>query len=182
MRIHPKRSILALALSAALVSGCATTLGGGEIVPGASTAAHVEAVMGQPMEKIALAGGETEWFYPRQPYGRTSYAVTLGPDNVVRSVEQRLNEKALARIVPDKSSMKDIRALLGPPYHVLRYPNRDGDSWEYNMYGGPGDVYWKILSVRFGADGLVKDVAMVDDPTDPRVQGGSFRGFGFGRF
>lgn len=164
---------------AVLASGCAS-FSGPDIVPGASTAAYVEASMGPPAERIALADGTAVWFYPRQPLGRTTYAVTLGPDNIVRSFEQRLTENNLARIVIDKSNMNDIRALFGPPNQVLRYPNRDGDSWEYNMYGGAGDVYWKILSVRFGADGLVKDVSLVDDPSDPRVQGDGFRGSGFG--
>jgi hypothetical protein len=178
MHIRSKRSILALALSAALVSGCAS-FNGPDIVPGATPAGYVEATLGSPAEKVALADGMTTWFYPNQPYGRVTYAVTIGPDNIVRSYEQRLTEANLSRIVIDKSTMHDIRALFGPPYHVLRYPNRDGDSWEYNMYGGAGNVYWKIMSIRFGADGLVKDVAVVDDPSDPRVQG--FSGFGFGR-
>lgn len=164
---------------AVLASGCAS-FHGPDIVPGVSTAAHVEAGMGPPAEKLALAGGTTVWFYPRQPFGRATYAVTLGPDGIVRSFEQRLTEQNISRIVVDKSSMQDVRALFGPPGAVVRYPNRDGDSWEYNMYGGAGDVYWKILSVRFGSDDLVKDVALVDDPGDPRVQGDGFRGFGLG--
>jgi hypothetical protein len=180
MRFHPKHSILALALSAALVTGGCASFNGPDIIPGTTNASYVEANMGSPAEKVALADGSTVWFYPNQPYGRVTYAVTIGRDNIVRSYDQRLNEANLSRIVPDKSSMHDIRALFGPPYHVLRYPNRDGDSWEYNMYGGAGNVYWKILSIRFGADGLVKDVSMVDDPSDPRVQGFDRRGGGLG--
>ena len=132
--------------------------------------------MGPPVEKVSLATGEVVWFYPRQPFGRLSYAVVLGADGIVRSVEQRLTEKNMQRIVPDSSTMQDVRALFGPPTAVVRYPNRDGDSWEYNMLGGPIND-WKILSVRFDEAGLVKDVSYVDDPTSPRLRGRS--GFRF---
>lgn len=160
------KSVL-MCLLALLVAGCAS-LGGADLVPGASTAAQVEVSMGPPAEKISLQNGEMVWFYPQQPYGRVSYAVVLGSDGIVRSVEQRLTEKSMQRIVPDSSTMQEVRALLGPPTAVVRYPGRDGDSWEYNMLGGPIND-WKILSVRFDQAGLVKDVSFVDDPDSPRL-------------
>ena len=131
--------------------------------------------MGPPAEKVSLSTGDTVWFYPNQPYGRVSYAVVLGADGIVRSVEQRLTEKSMQRIVPDSSTMQEVRALLGPPTAVVRYPNRNGDSWEYNMLGGPIND-WKILSVRFDQAGLVRDVSYVDDPDSPRLRRrGGFR-------
>ena len=62
------RMLAALGL-AILLAGCASFDGRG-LMPGQSTAADVESVMGAPAEKRQVANGETWYFYPRQPYGR----------------------------------------------------------------------------------------------------------------
>ena len=148
-----------------VTAGCASigAYDGSSLVAGSSTAAEVQAVMGDPAEKITV-GGDTLWWYPRQStVGRRSYAVVVGPNNVVKGVEQRLTEDNLKRIVVDKTTQQDLRALMGPPYYTLRYRGRDGDSWEYRMAPGHVDM-WMVLSVRFDGSGVVKDVTYVADP------------------
>jgi hypothetical protein len=150
------------ALAAALLlAACATQ--GPELVPGVSTAAEVEARMGPPAEKMLLSNGDTEWFYPNQPFGRVTYGAVFNPAGILRSFDQRLTEANLKYLVVGKTTAPEVRALLGPPYRVLRYPRRDGDSWEWNM--GPGSIdFWKQLSVRFDSAGVVADVSYIDDP------------------
>ena len=149
----------------AALSACASihAYDGASLVPGRSTAAEVQAVMGEPTEKVTV-GGDTLFWYPRQAISsRESYAVRVGPDNVVKSVEQRLTEENLKQIVAGKTTMQDMRALMGPPYYKVRYVFRDGDSWEYRMGRGPIDD-WMILSVRFDAQGVAQEVTYIADP------------------
>jgi hypothetical protein len=148
-------------LALSMLAGCATTsYDGASLVPGSTPAAEVEATMGAPADKVSV-GADTLWWYPRHP-GRLSYAVRVGADNIVKSVEQRLTEENLKHIQIGKTTSQDMRALMGPPYRVVRYPRRDGDSWEYKMMPGSLDD-WMVLSVRFDAAGVVKEVTYVAD-------------------
>ena len=148
----------------AVMAGCASigAFDGSSLVPGRSTAADVVATMGQPVEKVGV-GGDTLYWYPRQSeVSRASYAVRVGPDNIVKSVEQRLTDENLKKIVAGKTTQQDMRALMGPPFFVVRYPGNDGDSWEYKM--NPGNIQdWMVLSVRFDAAGVVRNVTYVAD-------------------
>jgi hypothetical protein len=163
-----RAGLLAVAL---LLAACATP--GPDLFPGVSTGAEVQARMGPPAEAMTLASGDVQWFYPDQPFGRVSHAVLFGPDGRLKSVEQRLTEANLAKLVVGRTSMADVRALLGPPYRVVRYHARDGDSWEWNMGPGPID-FWKQLSVRFDSRGIVADVSYIDDPARNERRRGVF--------
>ena len=117
--------------------------------------------MGPPAEKVAV-GDESVWFYPRQPFGRVTYAVRIGPDNRVRGVEQRLVEDNIKKIQVGKTTTSDVRALFGPPYFTAYLPLKKYDSWEYKFF--PGHIYdWKVLYVQFSADGLAQEVLFMDD-------------------
>src|SRR5512143_1325556 len=108
-----------LLLGAALLAGCASYDGRG-LVPGKSSAAEVEQLMGPPAEKTVEPDGDTVWFYPRGPMGRHTYAVRVAPDGVVRSVEQRLTVENLQKLVAGETTAKDVRALFGPPSRAFR--------------------------------------------------------------
>lgn len=152
---------IAVLLLAAALGACATALP--DPVPGVSTRDEVLARMGQPAERMALSNGDEEWFWPRQPYGRVTWAAVFDPGGMLKHFDQRLTEANLRYIVPGKTTAPEVRALLGPPWRILRYPRRDGDSWEWNM--GPGSIdFWKQLSVRFDAQDVVADVSYIDDP------------------
>ena len=149
-------------LALGLLAGCAS-YSGGNLVPGASTEAEVLASMGNPADRLVTPEGENVWFYPRAPYGRQTYAVIIGPDHVVRRVEARLTPENVKKLVVGKTTMADLRALMGPPERVLRYPFHDGDSWEYRMIPGP-KIDWMYLSVRFDPAGVASVVTYIDDP------------------
>jgi len=159
--------LLAASLLALLIlPGCAS-YGGAHLVAGNSTAAEVQATMGNPAEKVQI-GNDTLWWYVRE-LSRESYAVIVGPDNIVKGVEQRLTEGNLKNIAVGQTTPQDLRALMGPPHFVTRYRWRDGDSWEYLMNGGLANSTgsfddWMILSVRFDGTGIVRDVTYIADP------------------
>jgi len=158
--------LLAASLLALLItSGCAT-YNGSHLVPGNSTAAEVQTTMGDPTEKTR-AGNDTLWWYSRQ-LSRENHAVVVGPDNIVKGVEQRLTEANLKHIAVGQTTLQDVHALMGPAHFVTRYRWRDGDSWEYLMNGGLVNSTgsfddWMVLSVRFDSTGIVRDVTYIAD-------------------
>jgi hypothetical protein len=154
------RLLLGSLAIAVLLAGCAS-YDGRSLVPGQSRAADVEATMGMPAEKIVLAGGESVWFYPRQPQGRHMFAVRLGPDGVVRAVEQRLTGENMQKLAPGTMLAKDVRELLGPPWRVSRLPRQKREAWEYAVYDARGFEFY--LYVQFSGDGVVREVLLLRD-------------------
>ena len=154
-----RRLTIAL-LTAVLAAACASFNGRG-LVPGQSRASDVEALMGAPAEKLPLAGGESEWFYPRQPFGRQTFAVRLGPDGVLRSIEQRLTTESLMKLRAGAMSQRDVRAILGPPWRVSYLDRQQREVWEYTMYSS--DQKESNLYVQFSGDGTLREVLMLRD-------------------
>jgi hypothetical protein len=142
------------------IAGCAS-YDGRTLVPGTSRAADVQALMGEPAEKLAAANGDTVWFYPRLPAGRQTYAVRLSRDGVVRSVEQRLTEANLRNIVAGTTTMREVRLLLGPPFRTVRFARLQRLVWDYPMYNDFQAEY--NLSVQFSDDGIVREVLLLKD-------------------
>jgi hypothetical protein len=152
---------LCIAFAAALgAAGCAS-YDGRALVPGQSTARDVEALMGPPAERLTLAGGDSVWFYPRQPFGLQTYAVRLSREGVVRGVEPRLTEENVARLVPGTSTKQDVRELLGPPWQTAFLPRQQREVWGYKMENRARTQH--DLYVQFSADGIVREVLMVRD-------------------
>ena len=151
---------------AALLAGCASYDGRG-LVPGQSRSADVEALMGAPTEKVTVAGGDAVWFYPRQPMGRQTFAVRLGPDGVLRGVEQRLTVQNVGMLRAGTTTTRETRELLGPPWRVVANARLGGENWDYRMYN---DVQKEFnLSVQFNGAGVVSQVFLlretVNEPT-----------------
>ena len=151
-----------------LLAGC-TAFSGSHLVPGKSTAAEVEATMGAPRDKVAVAGGVTRWFYPRGPMGQETYAVNIGSDGVVQGVEQTLTYENVAKIrAASGITGKDILAMIGPPNKISRFEGRQRDAWEYRMYY----IDWKVLTLELSDDGVVRAVMLDDDPSHNVPSGG----------
>ena len=155
-------SRLSLFFAALLLAGC-STFDGSHLVSGTSTAAQVEATMGAPAEKLAGTGGDTLWFYPGGRLLRETYAVRIDASGVVRSVEQRLTEENIRKIVPGTTTIQEVRALMGPPYHVAYYPLKQLNSWTYPMV--PGSILdWMVLWVEHDESGIVRSAVYTIDP------------------
>ena len=145
------------------IAGCAS-YNGRSLVPGTSRAADVQALMGEPAEKLMADNGDTVWFYPRLPFGRQTYAVRVSPDGVVLGVDQRLTEQNLTKLVPGTTTMKQARLLLGPPYQTIRFERQKRLVWDYPMYN---DIELEYnLSVQFSYDGIVREVLFLQDYYD----------------
>lgn len=157
------------AAAAALLAGCASFDGRG-LVAGRSSASEVEALMGAPAERIALANGDRALYYPRQPYGRATFVVTVGRDGVMKSIEQRLTPENLRKIVAGAWTKKEVRELLGPPFDSGRLAWRPREWWGYRHHAqGEKRALW----VQFSDDGVVRDVLDLPDPEFARPGGGS---------
>lgn len=149
-------------VGAALLAGCAAYDGRG-LVAGTSTAADVERVMGAPAERLQATTGDTIWFYPRGPFGRHSYAVSVAPNGVMRGIEQTLTVRNLEKIAAASSTAKDVRMLLGPPTRVTRNHRQDREVWEYRMFNQIDIPY--NLFVQYSDDGIVREVLFLRDPS-----------------
>jgi hypothetical protein len=157
------KTIAALA-GALIVAGCASFDGRG-LVPGQARAADVEALMGTPAERATQANGNTLLYYSRLPEGRKTYVATIGPDGLLRGIEQRLNFETMGKIIPNSTSAKEVRQLLGPPYRVARMDRLQRDVWEYPWQNAEDR---RILWVQFSDDGIAREVIeMHDYESDP---------------
>ena len=149
-----RRFVLAASALAALAAGCASFYGRG-LVPGKSTQAELEARMGAPAQRLALPGGETALYFSRLPEGRAVYVVTVGPDGVMKSIEQRLVRKNLARIVAGASTREDVRGLFGPPGRSGHLALREREWWEYKYFDYEER---RVIWVQFSRDGVAREV------------------------
>jgi len=149
-----RRIILAVSALAALVAGCASFDGRG-LVPGRSTQAEVESLMGAPVQRLALPDGETSLYFSRLPEGRAVFVVTVRPDGVMKSIEQRLLRKNLAKIITGTSTREDVRGLFGPPGLTGRLPLQERDWWEYKYFDYEER---RVIWVQFSRDGVAREV------------------------
>lgn len=156
--------LLALGIgAAALLAGCAAFDGRG-LVPGKSTAAEVEALMGRPDETRVEPGGDRVLYFSRQPMGLQIFAARIAPDGILRGIEQRLTEENLRKLVVGVTTAAETRALLGPPWRVGRNPRLQREIWDYRMYNLVQIEH--TLSVQFSGDGLVREVLLLRDHLD----------------
>jgi len=162
---HGKRRLIAVL--AALLAGCAS-YDGSSLVPGKSTGAEVQALMGTPDERQPYAG-ETLWWYSRGPSGFHTYAVYVGSDGVLKRIEQRLTVENVKKVAPNAWTKKEVRELFGPPFLVSTLPRLQREVWEYQLL----EVVFKWkLWVQFSADGVVREVLQMRHPDmDPPNSG-----------
>jgi hypothetical protein len=149
-----------LAAAAILMGGCASYDGKG-LVPGASTATDVEALMGAPAERLKAADGDTIWFYPRQPFGRQMHAVRIAPDGRMRSIEQTLTEQSLRKVVAGTTTRAQARELFGPPWRVSFNARMQREMWEYTCYNASQLDFF--LYLQFSPDGILREAYMIED-------------------
>ena len=135
--------------------------------------------MGTPAERRPMAGSETWFYYPRQPYGRVTYVARLSADGRLVALEQRLTDENVARIVPNTTRAEQVRDLFGPPWSAGHYARLDRNIWTWHMrrFGDPGIPVQ--LNVQMSPDGVVREVYIIDESS--RDPGGfGFSGGGIG--
>lgn len=146
-------------LAALLVSGCAAFDGRG-LMPGKASAAEVRALMGVPAQELKAPDGGTLLYFTRYPYGRATYVASIGPDDRLRGIEQRLNYWAIHKV---KQGMRtdEVRELLGPPREISRLSRKQRDVWEYPWRHAAREL--RILWVQFSDDGIAREVIEMHD-------------------
>ncbi|MGA8049952.1 MAG: hypothetical protein WCA09_07220 [Burkholderiales bacterium] len=159
MRAIAGRRGWVLAAMFVLLAGCAG-FSGANLVPGKSTAAEVRASMGEP-SMIVQKPGETWWYYPRGYFARKTFVARIGPDGMLRGIEQRLDDAYIKKVQVGESTMNDVRELLGPPHSVTRFDRLQRIVWEYRLSEPP--FLW-LLEVQFSYDGVVREVMKLRDP------------------
>jgi hypothetical protein len=156
--------------AALLLASCASYDGRG-LVPGKSSEAEVVGLMGKPAQTLQGPGGGKLLYFSRLPFGRDIYKATIGPDGLLRSLEQTLTRPNINRIAANSTTKDQVRELLGPPYRITREPFKPLDDWEYP---------WRlvdekrILWINFSDDGIAREVIeMHDFEADPASGGPS---------
>lgn len=149
------RKLLLAAVAALALAGCASYDGRG-LSPGASTAQEVEALMGPAALRVTQSDGSSVLYFPRRPEGRHTYAVTVGPDGRMRSIEQRLTLANYNKLMVGKTTSKEVRELFGPPdEHTKSYlPLARREVWEYKWLDYQEKrVFW----MQFSDDGILRE-------------------------
>ncbi len=157
------RAVLLLLL---FLAGCAG-YDGRTLVPGQSTAADVEQLMGPVADKRAGPNGETVLWFPRLPAGRVSYAARVGADGKLVAVEQRLTQENFERLKRNESRADDVRDLLGPPSRLEPNPRQQRDVWTYEAQG----IVPQVMILQFSRDGVLREKYMIDDPAQVSPDG-----------
>jgi len=153
-----KKLIAVIAVST--LASCASYDGRG-LVPGKSTEQEVVALMGKPAERFARPGGESILFFPRGPAGFHSYAVTIGPDGIMRGIDQRLTVENVAKLTAGTMTKQDVHEYLGPPFLVSYFPRLKREIWEYQLL--EVDFKWKLW-LQFSDDGVLREVLRMRHP------------------
>jgi hypothetical protein len=121
------RAAFLLMLGALLsLLGCDRT---NELRPGVSTTAEVIEKMGKPTMEWQ-EGANKVWEYPFTPEGTRNYMLTIGPDGILKAMEQVLTPENFARVQPGMSR-EQIRRLLGKPASVQFLELKQEEVWEW---------------------------------------------------
>ena len=155
------RTIL-IAAALSMAAACASFDGRG-LVPGQSSVADVEKLMGPAADKRPGPGGETLYYYPRLPWGYATYVARIAPDGRLVAIEQRLTEENIARLKPGATRAEEVRDLLGPPFEPMKQALSGNEIWTYPMrIGGHPTPKWFLA--HFSPDGVLRETYMIDDP------------------
>lgn len=120
--------------------------------PGVTTAEEVRQIMGKPDLEWRDPDGSRVWEYPRTPEGMVNYMVVIGPNNLLREVQQVLTEDNFRQIVPGMSK-DEVRRVLGRPAHQRYFPMKKETVWDWKTKTEPG-MDW-FFNVHFNQDGAV---------------------------
>ena len=137
-----------------LAAGCTT------LVPGTSREVDVTSYFGKPTEERKLADGGRELEFPRSPLGYENWRVTLGPDGVVRNVEQLLDEPHFKQLKPGMT-MDEVKHVLGRPGDYAKYPNLSEEvlSWRYMEFS-----VRMFFNAHFDGAGRFKYSSRLEEP------------------
>lgn len=100
-----------------------------ELRPGVSTTADIIDKMGRPTMEWQ-EGPNKVWEYPFTPAGTRNYMLTVGPDGVLKAMDQVLTPENFAK-VGKSMTREQIRRLLGKPASVEFFQLKQEEAWEW---------------------------------------------------
>ncbi len=103
-----------------------------ELKPGISTVTDVRDWFGAPGQEWRNDDGSTVLEYSRQPAGTECFMITIGPDGILRSIDQVLVEANFARIRNGMSS-DEVRRILGKPASRKTFDLRPETVWAWRI-------------------------------------------------
>jgi len=126
-----------------------------ELQPGVSTATEVRERFGPPHMEWKNDDGSVTWEFSRQPQGVECFMITIGADNILRNIDQVLNEQTFARV--EKGMNGDqVRRLLGKPASSQFFQLKQETVWEWRIsHGAPGTGDPVFFTVSFNTEGRV---------------------------
>lgn len=134
-----------------------------ELRPGVSTAAEVRARFGAPGMEWLNTDGSMTWEYSRQPEGAECYMITVGPDNILRQIDQVLNEAQFARVQPGMSG-DEVRRLLGRPASTQFFALKQETVWDWLIERGSTLADPTYFTVSFDSAGQVSGTGRYSKP------------------
>lgn len=140
--------LIVLALSTALLAGCATPNRDARLQPGVSQEADVVSIYGQPRRVWPEADGGRTLEYSSQPRGRHCYMVRLAADGRLVSIEDGLSAANRARIEPGMTP-EQVSRMLGAERSRVFFRLSGEDVWDWTVepdqigYGLRFNVHFK---------------------------------------
>ncbi len=125
-----------------------------ELQPGVSTALEVRERFGPPHMEWRNEDGSITWEYSRQPEGIDCYMITIGPDDILREIDQVLNEATFAR-VQNGMNGDQVRRLLGKPASSQFFRQKNETVWEWKIDQGHPSGEPVYFTVSFNTEGRV---------------------------
>ena len=126
-----------------------------ELQPGVSTSAEVRERFGPPHMEWRNEDGSLTWEFSRQPEGIECFMITIGPDQILRRIDQVLNEETFAK-VQNGMNGEQVRRLLGKHASSQFFQLKQETVWDWRIsHGAPGTGDPVFFTVSFNTDGRV---------------------------
>jgi len=126
-----------------------------ELQPGVSTSAEVRERFGPPHMEWRNEDGSLTWEFSRQPQGIECYMITIGPDQILRRIDQVLNEETFAKVQAGMNG-DQVRRLLGKPASSQFFQLKQETVWEWRISHGPDGTSDPVFfTVTFNNEGRV---------------------------
>lgn len=138
-----------------------------DLKPGVSTAAEVQARFGPPQQTWHNDDGSVTWEYSRQPEGAECYMITIGPDQILREIDQRINEQTFARVQRGMNG-DEVRRLLGSPASKQYFELKQRTVWEWLIERGTLITDANYFTVSFDTEGRVAETGHYTKQTRPK--------------
>lgn len=134
-----------------------------ELQPGVSTAMEVRDRFGPPQHEWRNDDGSVTWEYSRQPEGAECYMITIGADNILRTLDQVINEQTFARIERGMTGPQ-VNRLLGRPAASQFLKLKQETVWEWLIERGTPLTDPTYFTVSFNTEGRVVDTGRYTKP------------------